>query len=168
MDRRIIVGTLLTLGLLSPATLATPRRHLPPLHQAAVVRFERTTDVAGVLLHAGLYLVVHDAEKMARGDACTTFYSFDADGRRNEVVSFHCIPRERAATSETTLTRSTVRCEGAACMSERYVDKLLEYQFAGDFEGHGVPDRTPVFTSADGPGEMVAALTACRGEGPAD
>jgi hypothetical protein len=168
MGSRIIVATLLAFGCLSPGTSATPRRHLPPAHQAAVVHFERTTDVAGVLLSAGPYVVVHDAEKMARGEACTTFYRFAANQRREEVVSFHCIPHEREVASETTLTTSTVPCNRAECMSDWYIDKLLEYQFAGDSEGHGVPDRTPVLTSADGPGEMVSRLGGCRAEDRAD
>jgi hypothetical protein len=48
-----------------------------------------------------------------------------------EVVSFHCIPRERsvARTFSTTVVREPTSG----------IDTLTEYQFAGDSEVHGVP-----------------------------
>src|SRR6266498_1985184 len=95
--RSRIIGVLLVLGILSPATFATSRVRVSPVRQWAIVNFDKTTDVSGVLLNAGRYLIVHDAEKMARGDACTTFYGFgeSGNGAQEEAVSFHCIPRER-------------------------------------------------------------------------
>ena len=37
----------------------------------------------------GRYLIVHDAEKMARGDACTTFYRFgeSVNGAQEEAAA---------------------------------------------------------------------------------
>ncbi len=152
MASRIIVATLLALGTLSPATFAVPRSSAAPVRQLAVVSFDKATDVAGVLLNAGQYVIVHDAGKMARGEACTTFYRFGESGEAalEEAVSFHCIPREREVAHKTTLTMTTVPCDKSGCLDDWYMNKLLEYQFAGDSEGHGVPDRTPAFAGAKG------------------
>ena len=157
MRPRILFGVLLIVGLLSPATFATSGAHVSPVRQWAIVNFGRTTAVSGALLNAGQYLVVHDAEKMARGDACTTFYRFgeSGNGAQEEAVSFHCIPRERAVVGETTLTLDTIAGDTRGCTyGWGYTnDKLTEFQFAADSEGHGVPDRTPALASADGSAE---------------
>ena len=157
MRSRIIFGVLLVLGMLAPATFAMSGAHVSPVRQWAIVHFGRTTDVSGALLNAGQYVVVHDAEKMARGEPCTTFYSFgeSGNGAQEEAVSFHCIPRERDVTSTTALTLTTVPGNTDGCTySWSYTnDKLTEFQFAGDPEGHGVPDRTPVLASAEGSAE---------------
>jgi hypothetical protein len=157
MRSRIVVGVLLVLGMLSPATLATSGARTSPVRQWAIVNFHRTTDVSGRLLAAGQYLIVHDAEKMARGEACTTFYCFgkSGNGAQEEAVSFHCIPQEREASGKTTLTIIPLPCDTPECTDgwSGMMDKLIEYQFAGDAEGHGVPDRTLVLVSAEGPAE---------------
>jgi len=157
MRSRIIIGVLLVLGMLSPASFATSGTHVSPVRQWAIVHFDRTTDVSGALLNAGQYVVVHDAAKMARGEPCTTFYSFgeSGNGAQEEAVSFHCIPREREVTSKTTLTFTTVSGDTGGCTYSWgwTMDKLTEYQFAGDSEGHGVPDRTPALASAEGSAE---------------
>lgn len=154
MRSRIIVGVLLALGILSMETVATSGAGVSPVRQWAIVRFNRTTAVSGALLNAGEYLIVHDAERMARGDACTTFYSFgeSGDGAQEEAVSFHCIPREREVTGRTRLTLTPVSGDTYGCTFSWgwTMDKLTEYQFAADSEGHGVPDRTPAFASAEG------------------
>jgi hypothetical protein len=148
---------LLLLGILSPATFATSGVRVSPVRQWAIVNFDRTTDVSGALLNAGRYLIVHNAEKMARGDACTTFYSFgeSGNGAQEAAVSFHCVPREREGTSKTTLTITTIPGDTRGCTYSWgwTMDKLTEYQFAGDSEGHGVPDRTPALASAERSGE---------------
>jgi hypothetical protein len=157
MRSRILFGVLLALGLLSPATFATSGAHVAPGRQWAIVDFGRTTAVSGALLNAGRYLIVHDAEKMARGDACTTFYRFgeSGNGAQEEAVSFHCIPRERDVAGTTTLTLDTVAGDTAGCTySWGYTnDRLTEYQFAADPEGHGVPDGTPALASGEGSAE---------------
>ena len=157
MRSRILFGVLLVLGLLSPATFATSGARVSPVRQWAIVNFDRTTAVSGALLNAGRYLIVHDADKMARGDACTTFYRFgeSGNGAQEEAVSFHCIPREREVGGETTLTLGTVAGDTGGCTSGwSYTnDKLTEFQFAADSEGHGVPDSTPALSSAEGSAE---------------
>lgn len=79
----------------------------------------------------GPVIVVHDDEKMARGEPCTTFYRFDpAEGQKEALVSFHCKPRRVKAVSSTTFTTAT---------TDLGIKRLIEYQIAGDSEAHGVP-----------------------------
>jgi hypothetical protein len=157
MRFRIIFGSLLILGILSPPTFATWGARVSPVRQWAIVNFAKTTAVRGALLNAGEYVVVHDAEKMARGEPCTTFYSFgeSGNGAQEEVVSFHCIPREREVTGKTKLTLTTVPGNTYGCTYSWgwTMDKLTEFQFAADSEGHGVPDRAPALASAEGSAE---------------
>jgi hypothetical protein len=139
-----IVGVLLFAAITAPTTSATGVTRIPmPVRQWAMVEFAKTTDVAGVHLNAGRYLIVHDAGKMARGAACTTFYTFGptGNGPREEAVSFRCIPRERPIVSATKLTMTTEPGDTYGCTDswDWTMDKLTEYQFAGDPEGHGVP-----------------------------
>jgi hypothetical protein len=153
MRSRILFGVLIVLGLLSPATLARSGARVSPVRQWAIINFDRTTDVSGALLNAGQYVVVHDAEKMARGEPCTTFYSFgeSGNGAQEEAVSFHCIPREREVAGKTTLTLTTTPGDTGGCTySWSYTnDKLTAFQFAADSEEHGVPDRTSALASAE-------------------
>ena len=80
---------------------------------------------------SGPVLIVHDDQKMQRGEPCTTFYRFDPKGGPKEaLVSFHCKPRRTAAAETTTLT---------TVMTEPGVKQLVEYQIAGDSEAHGIP-----------------------------
>jgi hypothetical protein len=77
-------------------------------------------------------LIVHDDEKMALGEACTTFYRFDpARGPQEEIVSFHCTPVRRTVAEKTRLTLSE--------RSEPTCKRLLEYQVAGESEAHAIP-----------------------------
>lgn len=99
--------------------------------QWSIVTFKQTVRVAGRFV-SGPVLIVHDDQKMARGEPCTTFYRFDpAKGPKDELVSFHCIPRRAPqVTAETTFKTVVV---------EPGMPRLLEYQIAGDDEIHGVP-----------------------------
>ena len=100
--------------------------------QTAVVRFMRPTIIAGV--HAlGAVVLEHDEARMARGEPCTYVYHYDAknNARGDVLVAFHCVrqTRPRATQFDASLQRS----------SPTGPDRLLEYQFEGDTEGHGVP-----------------------------
>jgi hypothetical protein len=120
----LLVGTLVT----APVAMSGDRA---PGHQSAIVSFEHPTWVASQML-IGTYVIVHDEDKMTRGEPCTAFYRVGARTRPlEEVVSFHCIPRERKVVSRFTTTVSFDPVLG--------IDTLTEYQFAGDSEGHGVP-----------------------------
>jgi len=98
--------------------------------QWSIANFTETVRVNGRYV-AGPVLIVHDMKKMANGEPCTTFYRFDpAYGPKEELVSFHCIPKRAAKLESTTFKTVTI---------EPGVKTLVEYQIAGDEEAHGVP-----------------------------
>jgi hypothetical protein len=130
MVSRATVASVLFIGALVPAAFAMSGGWAPN-HQSAIVRFEQPTWVASQLL-VGTYVIVHDEDKMTRGEPCTALYRVGAPTRRlEEVVSFHCIPRERKVVPSFTITVNSNPATGT--------DTWTEYQFAGDSEGHGVP-----------------------------
>src|SRR6266567_2044188 len=94
MRLRFIIGVLVLWASVAVvlATAGDGQSH----RQSAMVTFARPTWVTDQMV-VGTYVVVHDEDKMARGEPCTTFYRVGAAQERlQEVVSFHCIPRERA------------------------------------------------------------------------
>ena len=98
--------------------------------QWSIVNFADPVWVANTVV-MGPVLVVHDSEKMARGEACTTFYRFKpGKGPTDEIVSFHCRPRQGTLVETTTF--KTVSPEPGC-------KRLVEYQIGGDAEAHGVP-----------------------------
>lgn len=103
-----------------------------PESRWAIVNIQDPMRVGDKVL-MGRYLIVHDDTKMARGEPCTTIYRFDNSGTRREVVAFHCVPAQRAAADRFTFT---LRPTGKGRLTPV---ELVEYQFAGDTEGHGVP-----------------------------
>jgi hypothetical protein len=130
MVSQATVPLVLLVGTLIPATFAVSGDKAPS-QQSAIVRFERPTWVASRML-SGTYVIVHDEDKMTRGEPCTALYLVGPRTRPlEEVVSFHCIPRERKVAPSFSITVSSD--------PELGVDTLTEYQFAGDSEGHGVP-----------------------------
>ena len=130
MVSRAIVASVLLFGTLVTAPVAMSGDRAPG-QQSAIVSFEHPTWVASQML-IGTYVIVHDENKMTRGEPCTALYRVGARARPlEEVVSFHCIPRERKVVSRFTTTVSVDPVLG--------IDTLSEYQFAGDSEGHGVP-----------------------------
>ena len=129
MRSRLVIGFLFFWTLAS-VVLATTG-DAGPRYQSAIVSFEHPTWVTNQLL-VGTYVIVHDEDKMARGEPCTTIYRVGSS--RNpleEVVSFHCIPRKRLMVSSFTTTVNSNPVLGT--------DTLTEYQFAGESQGHGVP-----------------------------
>lgn len=104
--------------------------------QASRITFLEPTRVCGHYL-MGDYIVVHDDRKMERGEPCTTFYAArPREAAAEAVVSFHCIPRQRAPVSQTTIT--TIPVGGVTTTTGTL--ELVEYQIAGDSEVHGVPE----------------------------
>ena len=97
--------------------------------QSAVTNFDRAVVLHGVTLK-GQYLFVHDEAAMQRGEACTYVYEGSAALREKLVVSFHCVPMQRAKAKNFTV-RSVESSPG--------ITELQEFQFAGDTEGHAVP-----------------------------
>jgi hypothetical protein len=134
MKSRILLGVLLVV-VFSAGTFATrgaTRGDQTGLSRRwTLVNFADPVRVSGQLL-MGPYLIIHDDAKMARGEACTSFYRFDPKtGPKEEAVSFHCSPAERQVCATATFT--TIRDPYTG------IQNLTEYQFAGDAEGHGVP-----------------------------
>jgi len=97
--------------------------------QSAVMNFDRAVVLHGVTLK-GEYLFVHDDAAMQRGEACTYVDEGNAPIPEKLVVSFHCVPIQRAKAKNFTV-RSVESSLGLV--------ELQEFQFAGDTEGHAVP-----------------------------
>jgi hypothetical protein len=97
--------------------------------QTAVTSFPRAVILNGVTLKPGQYLFVHDDAAMNRGEACTYVYKGVAPVPDKLVVSFHCVPVERAKATSFMLRSSETSG----------VIEVLEFQFAGDTESHAVP-----------------------------
>jgi hypothetical protein len=130
MESRTIVASVLFVGALMSTSFVTIDDGAAPHQQSAIVRFAHPTWVGSEML-IGTYVIVHDEDKMTRGEPCTTFYRVGTRARPlEEVVSFRCIPHER-----TVVHRFTTTVESNPALG---IDALTEYQFAGDSEGHGV------------------------------
>ena len=97
--------------------------------QRAITTFNRAVVLHGVTLK-GEYLFVHDDAAMQRGEDCTYVYEGNAPDPKKLVVSFHCVPVQRAK-AKNFILRSVQTSAG--------VFELQEFQFAGDTEGHAVP-----------------------------
>jgi hypothetical protein len=134
MKSRIIIGALLIVGVLGAGTFASrgDARVSGP-RQWTIVNFINPVTVQGRPV-MGPVMIVHDDEKMERGEPCTTFYRFDPSrGPREEIVSFHCTPVQRSAAASTTFT--VERAADASCK------RLVEYQIAGESEAHAIPEK---------------------------
>ena len=134
MKSRIIVGALIVVGLLGVGTFASRGgTDVSKPRQWTMVNFLDPVRVHGSLV-VGPVMIVHDDQKMESGEACTTFYRFDPSrGPREEIVSFHCTPVQRAVASATIL-----KVENGP---EGSCKRLVEYQIAGEAEAHAIPDR---------------------------
>ena len=127
MRSKYFIGTVLVIGALAASTLGAV-----PTKRSASVRFVRPTLVAGAFV-LGTVVFEHDDAKMARGEPCTTVYRFKSENQVGEpIVSFMCVPRERPLATK---FEATIR------QSVSWPDRLVEYQIAGEHEGHGVPDQ---------------------------
>ena len=132
MRSRIIVGSVLLLGVLAVGTIATSGDGVAPPRQWAITNFMAPVLVADQFL-MGQYLIVHDEARMARGEPCTSFYRFDpARGPQEQAVSFHCTPATRKVVDRLTLTQTDQA-------TVHGIKRLTAYQFAGDCEAHGIP-----------------------------
>ena len=126
MRKTFLVGALLAGVVLAVTVLGAA-----PTRKAAVVRFMKPTIIAGAAV-MGPVVFEHDDERMARGEACTKVYRYDVKthGTGDFIVGFMCTPqdREHAKQFEATLIKAPAG-----------PDRLVEYQFKGETEGHGVP-----------------------------
>jgi len=128
MRSRILVGALLVMAIGAVGTRLAAEANL----KWAIVNLSEPTMIAGKIV-AGPVVFVHDDGKMARGEPCTSVRRFMPDkGVGEELVAFHCQPRwSNAPAKFTTATNRDVSGPRT----------LIEYQFAGDVEAHGVPAR---------------------------
>ena len=108
--------------------------------QVGLTRFDRPVVLQGVTLKSGEYLFVHDNLAMERGEACTFVYEGNVPVPNRLVASFHCVPVNR-----TKANRFTVR----TVETSTGVTELLEFQFAGDTEGHAVPTSMQAYINLE-------------------
>ena len=102
-----------------------------PVREYAKVLFRDPVRVGRHVL-MGPYVIEHDEERMAQGLPCTHIYA--ANDRRLPVVAFHCRHLVRQAGSKATVTLRRLP-DPSTRMFE-----LVEFQFEGSTEGHGVPN----------------------------
>jgi hypothetical protein len=134
MKSRIIVGAVIVVGLLGAGTFASRGgSDVSAARQWTIVNFVNPVSVKGTVV-MGAVMIVHDDQKMERGEACTTFYRFvPGRGPREEIVSFHCTPVQRGIAASTTL--AVVEGPNGSCK------RLVEYQIVGESEAHAIPVR---------------------------
>lgn len=126
MRSRAIVGAAFVAAVLTMAAAAVSA---VATQKSAEFQFDRPTLIAGVGVE-GDVIIVHDADRMAKGEACTTVYRSDRGRRGKMLVEFMCQPVARAAAPQ-----FRVRCRTLSVNQ----DRLTEYQFEDDTEAHGVP-----------------------------
>jgi hypothetical protein len=129
MRTRISIGVALIIAIAAIATITAGS--LMPTRQSALVQLTRPTIIAGVIA-SGQVVFVHDHEKMANGEPCTTVYQYQSGEQGAKLVEFTCRP-DQADRAE----HFTARCARGISGP----DVLVEYQFKGDSETHGVPWR---------------------------
>jgi hypothetical protein len=102
-----------------------------PQRERAVVDFATTVKLQGVLLR-GEYVIVHDEERMGRGEPCTWIYRSNKGQEGKLVLSFHCehVEHEKAKEFTVRLNKRNTPYE---------VPEVVEFQFAGSTAGHRVP-----------------------------
>jgi hypothetical protein len=100
----------------------------PPVRQTAEVWFQRPVIVGRSML-LGRYVIEHDNERMARGEACTHIYAYD--DRTKPVAAFHCTHLERERADHNVVVLYTT--------SDGRLQRFVEFQFAGETAAHGYP-----------------------------
>ena len=129
MLSRFAVGLLLITAVFTSAALASGDH--ASQRWAAVFLSEPT--LVGSTIVQGPVLFVHDDAKMARGEPCTTVQLFNpGEGPSETIASFHCLPRQAKAPRTFRIQTRPNTELGFGCV-------LVEYQFAGDPEAHGMP-----------------------------
>lgn len=128
MKRSLLFMLMVFALILSSSLLVATGKSDAAKRQTATVVFNEPVKLLNVVLK-GEYLIVHDDELMARGEACTYVYSLK--GGKTLVASFHCTPVPRAEVKNFTVRTGRVSPEA---MSE-----FREFQFGGSTESHLVP-----------------------------
>jgi len=134
MRSRMFLTTSLLVIVFAAGAVATSGDGAPARRWAVVYLAEPT--LIGSTIVQGPVLFTHDDARMARGEPCTAVHLFEpAAGPTEEIASFHCIPVSRNIVHKFTVRTRPNTEMGLGCV-------LTEYQFAGETEGHGVPEST--------------------------
>src|SRR5262245_41879066 len=122
MRLRTFVGAIAVLASIAVGALSTRTAAAPGI-KWALFNLTEPTSIAGTLV-SGPVMFVHDDERMARGEPCTSVHRFvPGKGPAEELVAFHCKPRWTKAPD--TFTSGIHR--------NPYGPRVLtSYQFAGD------------------------------------
>ena len=107
------------------AQLATPARGAET-KQSAVVLFQDPVVVNGTFV-MGLVKIVHDEDRMARGEPCTQVFRLPEGKPPEEVVAVHCKRVSKPVAERTTLAIRTTD------LNHRV---LTAYQFQGTDHAH--------------------------------
>ena len=118
----ILGALILTLGVFGVRANSETKRQ-----ERANIEFTETVKLLDVFLK-GNYLIVHDEDRMAKGEACT--YVYDSAGKL--VVSFHCTPVERPKSKSFRVVLSKANLPYGPA-------EVSEIQFPGSTEAHQVP-----------------------------
>ena len=101
----------------------------PSSRQTMTVWFHRPVKIGDRIL-LGPYVIEHDTVRMARNQPCTYIYA--ASDQRLPVVAFRCTHLKRPRGEQpTVVVRPLSEANGMMA--------FVEFQFAGDEGGHGVP-----------------------------
>jgi GTP-dependent phosphoenolpyruvate carboxykinase len=131
MKRIALAIFILGLALFSGGAFITTSKAETQRRESAVVEFPETVRLYGVFLR-GEYVIVHDEERMARGEPCTYIYRSKNGVEGELITSFHCEHVDRAKVKE-----FTVRLRGRHTPYD--IPEVQELQFAGSTAGHRVP-----------------------------
>lgn len=130
--RRLVIALFAATLAAMIAIAVSAKGEIAPKRESAVVEFTNTVKLADVLLR-GQYLIVHDEERMAKGEACTYVYSGTAEKADKLITSFHCVHMDRAKIDKLKITFANNGCKPYE------TPEILEIQFAGSADGHRVP-----------------------------
>jgi hypothetical protein len=126
MKRLLFAATMFTALMITVGVFTTQANSEAKKNDRATVEFTQTVKLLNVFLK-GEYLVVHDEDRMAKGEDCT--YVYDKSGKL--IVSFHCTPVERKKTDSFRIVTARLDPSG--------LSQITEIQFAGSAEAHLVP-----------------------------
>lgn len=147
MKAMLLAGAVLGLVLGVSGTSPEAAADRSPGRQWAFAEITRITMVGDAWLAPGHYLVVHEHERAARGEACMRFFEVGtvSEGPDEEVLAFTCHPREAMKVDALTLTTHVVMGNTHGCTHAWgwMMDVLTAIQFPGDAVEYLVPERGP-------------------------
>lgn len=131
MGRRSVGRLLFMVLVIASAVSATGSGHRPS--QWAIIYLWEPT-LIGETIVKGPVIFVHQETTTTHDGPCTTIQLYDPSlGPIQEIAAFRCTPTARPVVSTFTLTTRPNTALNYGCV-------LTEFQFAGDAEGHGVPE----------------------------